>query len=361
AYPYTVPAPLASVINYATVPGLNLANTTILPTCIGCGFDFEVQADGSPAQLVADVVGYFVPSTRSGDITAITTNPGSGLTGGVQEGAANLAIAPSGVDTAKLGPGAVTGPKISINSVGVSHLNTANGAVPGTALTWNGSALIWQAPTGFTLPFDGTATAAGAVFTARNGSTAADAFGVQGVITATAPGSYSAAVRGINNGTGGTGIGVYGSQAGAGWGVFGTTGSGIGVNGAAGAGGTGVVGQGSTGVLARALSSAGAALALDGAVRVVGSMRPAFVHVVQAANACDASTTGIDHPHANDDPLALLIVTPNISVPIQVTTEYSTIALGPCPANRWRLKVKASSGPDIFLGDRYHVLVIKNP
>ncbi|GIV11586.1 MAG: hypothetical protein KatS3mg020_1077 [Fimbriimonadales bacterium] len=57
------------------------------------------------------------------------------------------------------------------------------------------------------------------------------AVGVLGEVTSTSPGGYSAAVRGINRGTGGSGIGVWGSQDGAGWGVYGTSVSGIGVYG----------------------------------------------------------------------------------------------------------------------------------
>ena len=62
-------------------------------------------------------------------------------------------------------------------------------------------------------------------------STSGYAAGVTGRVDPTNPGSYSAGVRGINDGTGGLGIGVYGSQAGGGWGVYGTAVSGRGVYG----------------------------------------------------------------------------------------------------------------------------------
>lgn len=107
-----------------------------------------------------------------------------------------------------------------------------------------------QGPTGpagpagaVTLPFAATQANAGPLFaitntdgsgasTALQGtttSTASSANAVLGVVSPTSPGGFSSAVRGINNGTGGLGIGVYGSQAGAGWGVYGTAPSGIGV------------------------------------------------------------------------------------------------------------------------------------
>ncbi|HTY13198.1 MAG TPA: hypothetical protein VMD02_03305 [Candidatus Omnitrophota bacterium] len=65
-------------------------------------------------------------------------------------------------------------------------------------------------------------------------STLAKASVITGKISSTTPGSYSSAVRGINNGTSGYGIGVWGSQNGNGWGVFGS---------AAGNSGTGVYGE----------------------------------------------------------------------------------------------------------------------
>ena len=64
-------------------------------------------------------------------------------------------------------------------------------------------------------------------------SISSNAIGVEGTVESTAPGSFSAAVRGRNMGRGIFGIGVWGSQEGAGWGVYGTTPSGIGVYGRA--------------------------------------------------------------------------------------------------------------------------------
>lgn len=59
-------------------------------------------------------------------------------------------------------------------------------------------------------------------------STSANAVGVHGVVNTTSAGSFSAAVRGENQGTGLTGIGVYGSHDGQGWGVYGESGNGLG-------------------------------------------------------------------------------------------------------------------------------------
>jgi len=63
-------------------------------------------------------------------------------------------------------------------------------------------------------------------------------------LTSTTQGSLSAAVKGQNNGTGGNGVGVWGSHAGSGWAVYGTvTGAGIGVLGQGLGSGTGVRGD----------------------------------------------------------------------------------------------------------------------
>ncbi len=153
------------------------------------------------------------------------------------------------------------------------------------------------------------------------------AVALTGVVSSTNPGIFSAGVRGINNGTGGSGIGVYGSQAGWGWGVYGqVNGSGKGVVGIAngetgigvwglanGANGVGVYAQGSG-------SPTGTALMLNnGNIRVngagLGTSTPVFIHQATADNiACGFDQcTVIDHPLTNGDPNAILIVTHNFT------------------------------------------------
>ena len=144
-------------------------------------------------------------------------------------------------------------------------------------------------------------------------STTSEAVGVLGVVVPTSPGASSAAVRGINNGTGGSGIGVDGSQAGSGWGVNGTTVSGVGVRGLA------------TILLPASACAPSAAVRTErrwgfrsGAIRVFGASfgtdTPVFVHQAVSGNTCTAdgganSYTVIDNPFANGDPSAILIVT----------------------------------------------------
>jgi hypothetical protein len=95
---------------------------------------------------------------------------------------------------------------------------------------------FWNSGVGDILSIRGDGTVV-----ATNPSTADYAFALHGIISSASPGAFSAAVRGQNNGTGALGIGVWGSQDGSGWGVYGTSVSGIGVYGLS-TSGTGVYG-----------------------------------------------------------------------------------------------------------------------
>jgi N-acetylneuraminic acid mutarotase len=63
AWPVGSSIPTASVLNYANVPNLNIANGVILPVCdpltTSCNNDLNIQANQASVQLVIDVVGYF--------------------------------------------------------------------------------------------------------------------------------------------------------------------------------------------------------------------------------------------------------------------------------------------------------------
>ena len=103
----------------------------------------------------------------------------------------------------------------------------------------------------------GSGTTAGVVGQTNSQSTGA--IGVLGEVTLTAPGGVSAGVRGINRSTTGAGIGVYGSQEGSGWGVYGIAPSGRGVYGTT-TSGTGVRGNSGTGMGVEATTTSGVAL-----------------------------------------------------------------------------------------------------
>ncbi|WEK17579.1 MAG: collagen-like protein [Candidatus Pedobacter colombiensis] len=126
---------------------------------------------------------------------------------------------------------------------------------------------------GFVLPFIANENNAGTLFSIKNAgdgtsvegisaSTNANIAAVRGVVTSASPGSFSSAVRGINNGTGGFGIGVWGSQAGSGWGVYGDTPAGIGVYGNSSGNGVGVLAKTESGTGLLATSFLGSAAEL---------------------------------------------------------------------------------------------------
>lgn len=131
-------------------------------------------------------------------------------------------------------------------------------------------ALFTNSAADLVLPFNKTQADAGTLFKITNSGTASGSTALEGLtnsiagnlsavtgtVTSGVPGAFSAGIRGINNGTGGNGIGVYGSQNGGGYGVYGTAPSGWAVRGESTSGvgsfgssssGTGVFGTSSTG------------------------------------------------------------------------------------------------------------------
>ncbi|RKE78643.1 beta strand repeat-containing protein [Chryseobacterium sp. AG363] len=122
----------------------------------------------------------------------------------------------------------------------------------------------------FTIPYSNTVNNASTLFSlinngdgtsveGANSTTTSSIAAVRGIVSNTAPGGFSSAVRGINNGTGGLGIGVWGSQAGSGWGVYGVTPNGLGVYGNASGNGYGVYANSNTGTGLNATSNNGIA------------------------------------------------------------------------------------------------------
>src|SRR5215217_6967549 len=109
-------------------------------------------------------------------------------------------------ETASTAPGSsgVRGSLINAAPQAGSGLITPAGVV-GVSQSQNGNA-----PRVYGLHSASTGTSAGAQ--GETASTDANAVGISGVVLPQSPGSFSAAVRGINNGTGTTGIGVYGQQ-----------------------------------------------------------------------------------------------------------------------------------------------------
>ncbi len=113
-------------------------------------------------------------------------------------------------------------------------------------------------------------TGSGTAIEGTNTSSANNITAVVGAISQTSPGGYSTGVRGLNNGTGNNGIGVWGSQNGSGYGVYGTTPTGYAVYGQASTSGTGVYGKSVSGTGIYAQSNSGNALVTDGFVQMIG-------------------------------------------------------------------------------------------
>ncbi|HEY8954287.1 hypothetical protein [Chitinophaga sp.] len=127
------------------------------------------------------------------------------------------------------------------------------GAPPGGGLTLPFVATENNASTLFSITNDGDGTSVEGV----NNTTTSNIAAVRGIVASASPGGFSSGVRGINNGTGGLGVGVYGSQNGSGWGVYGVTPNGLGVYGNASANGYGVYANSNTGTGLNATSNSG--------------------------------------------------------------------------------------------------------
>ncbi len=113
AWPYSPSgvAPNASIINYAALPNLNIANAVSIKLCDpaappagGCTSDFTIQADASAVEIVADVQGYFATLPATPGVPGYQIVTGATVSGpaGVQSTA--TATCPAG--KALLGGGA---------------------------------------------------------------------------------------------------------------------------------------------------------------------------------------------------------------------------------------------------------------
>lgn len=243
-----------------------------------------------------------------------------------------------------------------------------------------------QAGNGLNLPLDTTISASdavlkltnslatgvttgvyGAVASTTNGSGAqAGASGVVGEVTSTTPGGYSAAVRGVNRGTSGLGIGVIGYQAGSGWGVYGETPSGFGVYGLTTATTGSAIGvRGETyspsgaGVVAK-YSGSGLGTALEvgnGGIKVSGTNKAAFIHTATPANKLSANGTDVDNAMCNGDPNCILIVTQKLN-PSGIVYNNSPIGVY---YNTTRTKWEIFNENNVAIPDnaQFNVLVIK--
>ncbi len=282
-----------------------------------------------------------IQGVQSSDGSLVVANP-NGPTAdiGIADGAISSSkLAANAVTSGKIASGAVTNDKLANGAVTSAKIS-GTGASAGQVLSYDGTNVVWaSAGGGLTLPYAGNYAGASDAFavtttgtgragaytvnnaaslsgalegtnnsTANGGGALVGASGLLGRITPTAPGTYSAGVRGINNGTGGNGIGVAGYQAGSGWGVYGETPTGVGVFGNV----TGATGSGieafSTGAGTFGLHSA-SNLGTPGSFQTtnpantknaleatqIGTGRGLFVSLTNATNAAagiEATTSG---------------------------------------------------------------------
>ena len=147
----------------------------------------------------------------------------------------------------------------------------------------------------------------GTVTSTSNGNTASDAVtGVLGTVETTTPGGFSAGLRGVNNGTGGVGIGVAGLHKQSGWGVYGFAPTGYGVN-------AEINNSGGGGAALRASFSGdmvGTALEIsNGRIKVAGTRRPAFQADLSTSCGSNDRFAVLNNALIDGDPNAMLHIT----------------------------------------------------
>lgn len=224
----------------------------------------------------------------------------------------------NGLFTMELGTGTVlSGTFNTINwPSGSYYLKTETDPAGGTAYTIAGTSQLLSVPyamfaksaggvsggTAFAIPYVNTFTNAGNLFSLTNNgdgvslegintATTSNVAAVRGMVTNTSPGGFSSAVRGINNGTGGLGVGVYGSQDGSGWGVYGVTPSGIGAYGNSTGAGYGVYANSTSGTGLNVSSTNGIAANIS-IFNTSNNNNALNASTAGGGNVINASTTG---------------------------------------------------------------------
>jgi hypothetical protein len=208
----------------------------------------------SPGAFSAGVLGQNAGTTSNGiGVYGVHHSSGVGV----------YVVAPSGTGVVAV---STSGPGIQAYSETNAAVIANAGSGAGLA-AYSGSGTAVSAFSSSGMGVDAFTYYAGAAVRGTNANVADNAIAVEGVISSTNPGSSATAVRGVNNGTGGNGVGVWGSQAGSGYGVLGTSVSSIGVYGRS-TSGDGVFGYslGGIGVLGQSDSAASGARGLYGVI-----------------------------------------------------------------------------------------------
>jgi hypothetical protein len=155
---------------------------------------------------------------------------------------------------------------------------------------------------------------------------------------------------------------IFGESTTSGSGVFAKSGNGQALYGWTVSGGEGVYGTAPTGIGVHAVSASGTALQVDGPIKVGGSNKAAFKHIVTAGGGentvCGSSSnySRIESAISNNDANALIFLTPTEASPTNVSVRYNPVGVSGCAANKWF--VYRSTGS--FTGsETYNVLIIK--
>ncbi len=186
----------AQAVAYLQLGTSNASNATTTLTGSAAGAELKVE-DTNGSVATAAVLGLLTATSPTVNSSALRgqNNATNGLGFGVSGSHAGAGIGVNGFSPRGIG---VRGQSTSGIGVVGQHLATT-GTAPGVS--------------------------------ASTSSTADDARALVATVTPTSPGVNSMAVRGINNGTGSNGVGVFGYHGGAGYGVWGSTYSGIGADG----------------------------------------------------------------------------------------------------------------------------------
>lgn len=251
---------VAAALTLPFITTVNLPGTALSITNNGDGTSVE-GVNNTTTPSISAVRGIVNSTAPGGFSTAVR---------GINNGAGGLGI---GVWGSQAGSGwGVYG--VTPNGLGVYGNSSANGygvygnsntgtGVYGTSINGIGGYFAINNNSNNNAALTAATVSDGVAIDASSTSTSASISAIQGTISSTAPGGFSAAVRGINNGTGGLGIGMWGSQAGSGWGVYGVTPSGIGVYGNSSGNGFGVYANSNSGTGLNATSINGIAANLS--------------------------------------------------------------------------------------------------
>jgi len=250
----------SDTLNIATPSRSRRALLTAALGGLGGLFASRLGAPGTAAAAAGDplIIGNTTNTAGTANTSLTTASNGTALH--VTQNGAGTALRGSAV-----GAGSIAGFFTAANGTGISGV-TANSTTYGVfgqnnaAIGGGGGAIRAAGGANHGVVATTAGPAPSNAIRAITTSAADNVAAIYAEVSSFAPGAGSAAVRGVSNGTSTNGIGVWGSQAGAGTGVYGTSGNGYGVYGDTVSGGTGVFGYSGTGTGVRGDADSGVAV-----------------------------------------------------------------------------------------------------